>query len=65
MDLSVLLDMIKKKAKETARIDNEDFSADDYAGGNIDDAYAYGLEDGEVLFARSVIEQLTKEGILL
>lgn len=34
--------------------DDEDFMVDDYAGGNIDDAYSGGCGAGEILLARRI-----------
>lgn len=37
---------------------DEDFSPDDYAGGNIDDAFYAGESDGEIYIAREVLKRL-------
>ncbi len=37
--------------------DNADFIVCDYTGGNIDDAYSMGLNEGETLLARQLIEE--------
>jgi hypothetical protein len=34
---------------------NEYFDPNDYAGGNMDDAYAGGLMDGEITLAREIL----------
>jgi hypothetical protein len=54
--LNDLVMAIKKRAEERARQDDEDFCADDYGGGNVDDAFAAGVDDGEILFARELAE---------
>lgn len=36
--------------------DNEDFMVYDYAAGNIDDAYNGGVDDGEIMLARSLLD---------
>lgn len=40
--------------------DDDDFQADDYAGGNFDDAYAGGVDDGEVGLARVILADIQK-----
>jgi hypothetical protein len=41
-------------AAKKACCDNEGFMVDDYAAGNIDDAYSIGCDDGEILLAREL-----------
>lgn len=50
-----------KLAKKKARCDKEDFMVDDYAGGNIDDAYSIGADDGEILMAREICDEIGLE----
>jgi hypothetical protein len=38
--------------------DEEDFSVEDYAGGNYDDAYSMGVQHGEVEFAKFLQSRL-------
>ena len=56
------MDELKTKLEKLARrkcwADDEDFMIDDYAGGNIDDAYYGGCDDGEAFLAREVLEYL-------
>ena len=56
---------LKKYLEEVAAgetvCSDDDFSAADYAGGNFDDAYRYGVGDGEILFARNLLEQFYSE----
>jgi hypothetical protein len=42
-------------AKKIAWYDDEDFSPSDYAGGNYDDAYSGGCDDGEINLARELL----------
>lgn len=56
-----IIDFIRERAERPARNDNKDFMAYDYAGGNIDDAYSYGMEDGEVWFAREILKKFDFE----
>jgi len=62
--LKELIEKINSKADdETCTDDNEDFNAMDASGGNFDDAYDLGCEDGEVWFARElqyIIEKYNK-----
>jgi hypothetical protein len=53
-----LLEVLRAKAIQTANFDDEEFFVDDWAGGNIDDAYTLGSSDGEIAFARQLIEIL-------
>lgn len=52
------IEKLKAQAKRVAWIDDEEFMPDDYAGGNIDDAYNGGSEDGETTMARQVLKEL-------
>ena len=51
---------LKKLAESQACKDNDDFAADDYSGDNFDDAWDYGMGDGEIYLARTILED---EGI--
>lgn len=37
--------------------DEEDFEVDDYAGGNVDDAYDFGRRDGVIALARELLKE--------
>lgn len=50
--------MIREAAAKRASSDTEDFMVDDFAGGNVDDAYEMGLSDGEIAFARALLAEL-------
>ena len=41
--------------------DDDNFSVEDYAGGNLDDAYAGGERDGETLLARNLLAEFCAE----
>ncbi len=61
--MNVITDELLKRLKEVAARecwsdDPEWEGANDYAGGNIDDAYSGGCEDGEAHFAREVLKVL-------
>lgn len=49
---------LKKMAASTIGCDKDDFMVDDYAGGNIDDAYDMGTRHGAVELARELLDQL-------
>lgn len=53
--LAKVIALIEKTANYSTRTDdNEDFNPSDASGGNFDDAYQIGLEDGEINFAREL-----------
>jgi hypothetical protein len=60
MTLDELIAEVEKKAEGDAWCDDEEFMPDDYAGGNIDDAYNGGVNDGEIIAAREFLELLRK-----
>lgn len=49
------LKLLKELANQTAKSENEDFSVNDYCGGNIDDAYSLGADDEEIYSARRIL----------
>jgi hypothetical protein len=54
----LLVAELKSIADKKAWCDDEDFMVNDYAGGNIDDAYSGGYDDGEIIMARHILTQL-------
>jgi hypothetical protein len=52
--LATVLICIDNCAGLHCKSDKEDFQADGESGGNFDDAYEMGVEDGEIQFARSL-----------
>jgi hypothetical protein len=60
------IDYLKKMAQSHCFHDNddEDVMVDDYAGGNVDDAFEMGERAGEVTLARSVLTNLGIEWVL-
>ena len=52
-----LKEYLTELANEKAWIDDPHFMIDDYAGGNIDDSYAGGMDDGQILLARSLLKE--------
>ena len=38
--------------------EEEDSIVDDWAGGNIDDAYELGVKDGQIIMARKILKAL-------
>ena len=62
--ISLAIQLIAKKASEDCiadEIDSGESSVDDYAGGNVDDAYCIGMETGEVLFAKDLLAILNQD----
>ena len=53
-----MIEKLKKLAATEAACDDEDFNPYDVSGGNFDDAYYAGSNDGEILLARSILEDL-------
>lgn len=53
--LAAILNSIEKTSEQDCRSDNPEFQADSYSGGNFDDAYEMGVEDGEIQAARSLM----------
>jgi hypothetical protein len=52
---------MKKLAAQEADGDDPDFEVHEYCGGNIDDAYSRGEEQGEIWAAREFVSFLPKE----
>lgn len=50
------IEKLKKLAQRATSITEEDFNAYDSSGGNYDDAWAYGMDDGETLLAQKILE---------
>jgi hypothetical protein len=62
------LERLRKLAAEEPHIGSEDFCPDDFAGGNIDDAWQGGMSDGEKCLASEIlpdVEALKKSHDLL
>lgn len=58
-----ILQKIREKANEILRSErDEDFVVEDMAGGNVDDAYEFGLREGEILYARELLTLVEQEG---
>jgi len=59
-----MIDRLTQMAKRTCcdeEIDEDEFfNPDDFAGGNIDDAYQGGFDDGETYLAREVLKAIHK-----
>ena len=55
-----ILALIENKSKEKMCTDDTDFNAGEWSGGNFDDAYQLGLDDGAVGFAKRLQSILTK-----
>ena len=55
-----MITRLKSLAQQECFYDDEDEDAivDDYAGGNVDDAFAAGENAGETMLARSILKDL-------
>ncbi len=55
-----LIEKLKKLAQSECYFDNEDEDTvvDDYAGGNVDDAFSIGERQGEILLAREILSSM-------
>ena len=56
-----LVAKLKEIAKRDCWYDDEEFCPNDYAGGNIDDAYYGGSKDGEAQLARTLLKEFFSE----
>lgn len=52
------VNMLILTAKRKIAADDEDFCAYDYSGGNSDDAYYLGYEDGQIAMARDILDSM-------
>jgi hypothetical protein len=53
---SELIQSLIKTAKLIPAASEEDFNAYDSSGGNFDDAYQIGVDDGEIYLARHILD---------
>lgn len=61
--INLIIDTIKKKAAEKTNFEADDnFSPFDHSGGNYDDAWKLGTDDGEIYFARFLEQILNSKG---
>ena len=55
----------KESVFDSVNLEEECFCVNDYAGGNIDDAFSLGLDEGEIELARKLLDILNVEYVLL
>ena len=55
-----IIEKIRNKANQELVADADGFVVDDYAGGNVDDAYQMGVDHGEVYFALELLAHLSE-----
>jgi len=60
-DLEKLKEELEKIYQEKCWSDDPEFMVCDYASGNVDDAYYGGVKDGEILFARHLLNFFVRE----
>lgn len=59
--IDILIKVAEKKTCRDISLEEGDyFNIDDFAGGNIDDAYNLGLQDGEIELARRILQFFDK-----
>lgn len=58
MDNEKLKEMLEKLANRETWIGGGDFNPMEFSGGNYDDCYSRGMDDGETLLAKLLLEQL-------
>ncbi len=56
-----LIEKLKTLAAKKAACEHEDFSIYDYSGGNFDDAYRIGCQDGEIGLAQEILNEFFPE----
>lgn len=50
-------DYLIELSSKKVRSDDEEFNAYEWSGGNYDDAYSMGEQDGEIILARYLLEK--------
>ncbi len=58
--LAAILKIVSEYENDVVCYYEEDFMADDYAGGNIDDAWSSGMADGNCEIAHEILAILNK-----
>lgn len=58
-----LIKELKKLAERECWGDEEDFNPDDFSGGNYDDAYQGGYDDGQSKLASRILDILNKQRV--
>ena len=53
-----IINRLKHLAKQDTLFDRDDFNPGDACGGNFDDCYNRGLDDGEIGLAREILSKL-------
>jgi hypothetical protein len=53
---------LEELASKTAWSDDPEFNAWEFSGNNFDDAYAGGVQDGEILLARELLAMI-RDGV--
>lgn len=62
MTLEELKERMEKLASRECWQNDPEFMPHEYAGGNIDDAYNGGVDDGETLLARHLLKEFFHNG---
>ena len=55
-EIEKLKQFLQKKASSGKHLSDEEYDINSASGGNIDDAYSYGQDDGEVDLAQHILD---------
>lgn len=55
--MTTLIDYIKEVANQKTGQDDDEYNAMDHSGGNFDDAYGNGVDDGYIMLARHLVKK--------
>lgn len=56
-----IIAMLEELASRKSWCDHDSFVVDDWAGGNVDDAYSGGWDDGEAELARTILNMVKND----
>jgi hypothetical protein len=59
--LSAIKAKLKQLAEQASNLDDFDFNAYDFSGGNYDDAHSMGMGDGKISLARQMLKEFFGE----
>ena len=53
--------ILEELSKKNCALDDEDFNVMDWSGGNFDDAWQLGFNDGQISLARELLKMMKEE----
>lgn len=62
--MNAIIARLQSLASQKCWSDNEEFMVNDYAGGNLNDAFSGGVAEGEIQLARDLLDELEKLGLV-